>query len=297
MEAQKNPGIAAQPRAKHVAHWWPLVSGFVDLGLTFALGALIGVRDQGGVVQLLKNLFGRARPEDIMTNLDFGSFPSGHVANAAAMAVVLGLLFPGVWVWVAGPARQADSGNADARGCLSPTATGRSSTLTVVMIGLAILFGPIALPIILLIVTLAWGIVGKHAWRPLILASAMVTGVVLAQVIGHSVNRHRPPTDLMLFGPDPSFSFPSGHVLGASDFVLLTAYLVFSRRRSIRGTVAGFGFAVVCIAAAAVSRVYLGYHWATDALASVSLSLVILGCVIAFDTWRTVRVPEERTGV
>ncbi|MDY7543911.1 MULTISPECIES: phosphatase PAP2 family protein [unclassified Cryobacterium] len=169
----------------------------------------------------------------------------------------------------------------------------RSPIMTAVMIGLAILFGPVALPGLLLVVCVVWGIVGKHARRPLILASAMLVGVVLAQLIGHAVDRHRPPTDLMLFGPDPSFSFPSGHVLGASDFVLLTAYLVFSRRGSIRGAVAGFGFALLCIVAAAVSRVYLGYHWATDALASVSLSLMIVGGVIAYDTWRSLRASEE----
>ncbi|TFC06985.1 phosphatase PAP2 family protein [Cryobacterium adonitolivorans] len=55
----------------------------------------------GGLVQLLKHLFGRARPDNILTNLDFGSFPSGHVANAAATAAVLAILFPRVWVWVA----------------------------------------------------------------------------------------------------------------------------------------------------------------------------------------------------
>ncbi|TFD79265.1 phosphatase PAP2 family protein [Cryobacterium fucosi] len=172
-------------------------------------------------------------------------------------------------------------------------AEGRSSALTAVMIGLAIVFGPIALPIILLIVTVTWGFLARHAWRPLLLATSMLTGVVLGQIIGRSVDRHRPPTELMLFGPDPSFSFPSGHVLGASDFVLFTAYLVFSRRRSVRGAIAGFGFAIVCIVAAAVSRVYLGYHWATDALASVSLSLLLLGCVIAFDTWRAGRVADR----
>ncbi|MDH6235757.1 phosphatase PAP2 family protein [Cryobacterium sp. CG_9.6] len=57
-----------------------------------------------GIVQLLKNLFGRARPLDILVTSDFGSFPSGHVANAATMAVVLGIIFPRVWVWAAGVA-------------------------------------------------------------------------------------------------------------------------------------------------------------------------------------------------
>jgi membrane-associated phospholipid phosphatase len=56
----------------------------------------------GAVVQLLKHFFGRARPENIMTNLDFGSFPSGHVANATITAAVLAILVPRVWVWVAG---------------------------------------------------------------------------------------------------------------------------------------------------------------------------------------------------
>ena len=57
-----------------------------------------------GAVQLLKNLFGRARPEDILVHSDFGSFPSGHVANAATIAVAIGVIVPIVWVWIAGAA-------------------------------------------------------------------------------------------------------------------------------------------------------------------------------------------------
>lgn len=56
----------------------------------------------GGAVQLLKQFFGRARPENFLTNLDFGSFPSGHVANAATMAAVIAILLPRIWVVVAG---------------------------------------------------------------------------------------------------------------------------------------------------------------------------------------------------
>ena len=55
-----------------------------------------------GIVQLLKELFGRARPEDIIVASDYGSFPSGHVANAATIAVAFGVIFPHVWVWVLG---------------------------------------------------------------------------------------------------------------------------------------------------------------------------------------------------
>ena len=170
----------------------------------------------------------------------------------------------------------------------------RAEPTTTIMIILAIVFGPIGLPIIVLVVTVAWGLLAKHAWRPILLAAAMLTGVILAQIIGHLVGRHRPPVDLMLFGADSTFSFPSGHVLGACDFLLVTTFLVFSRRSSPRAAVVGFIVAGIGIFFAAVSRLYLGYHWMTDALASFSISLVVLGAVIALDTWRTARIPGER---
>ena len=170
----------------------------------------------------------------------------------------------------------------------------RSEPLTTFMIILAIIFGPVALPIIILVVTVAWGLLAKHAWRPMLLAGAMLTGVILAQIIGRTIGRQRPPVDLMLFGADFTFSFPSGHVLGACDFLLVTAFLIASRRQSRVAAVVAFVTAGVGIFFAAVSRLYLGYHWLTDAMASLSISFVILGGVIALDTWRTARVRGEQ---
>ncbi|NUU30744.1 phosphatase PAP2 family protein [Arthrobacter sp. C9C5] len=170
----------------------------------------------------------------------------------------------------------------------------RGEPTTTIMIILAIVFGPIGLPIIILVFTVAWGLLAKHAWRPMVLAGAMLTGVILAQLIGRTVERQRPPVDLMLFGADSTFSFPSGHVLGACDFLLVTTFLVFSRRQNPKAAVAGFVVAGIGIFFAAVSRLYLGYHWTTDALASLSISLVILGAVMLLDTWRTARIPGER---
>jgi hypothetical protein len=48
-----------------------------------ALFFVVSTIASAGLVQLLKTLFGRARPEDMLITSDFGSFPSGHVANAA----------------------------------------------------------------------------------------------------------------------------------------------------------------------------------------------------------------------
>ncbi|MCA0251391.1 MAG: phosphatase PAP2 family protein [Actinobacteria bacterium] len=67
-----------------------------------ALFFLVASAASALVVQVLKASFGRARPDEILVVADAGSFPSGHTANAATLAVVLGVLFPTVWVWIAG---------------------------------------------------------------------------------------------------------------------------------------------------------------------------------------------------
>jgi len=57
-----------------------------------------------GFVQVLKHAFGRVRPEDILVVSDYGSYPSGHVANAATIAVAAFVIFPRLWVAVVGAA-------------------------------------------------------------------------------------------------------------------------------------------------------------------------------------------------
>ncbi|WP_353808047.1 phosphatase PAP2 family protein [Agromyces sp. SYSU T00194] len=62
----------------------------------------IAVLASSGVTRLVKVLVGRVRPEDILVQPDFGSFPSGHSSAAAIIATALGLVFLRTWVWVAG---------------------------------------------------------------------------------------------------------------------------------------------------------------------------------------------------
>lgn len=54
------------------------------------------------VVRVIKLVVGRPRPPDILVSVDPGSFPSGHSANAAIIAISLGLILNRWWVWVAG---------------------------------------------------------------------------------------------------------------------------------------------------------------------------------------------------
>ncbi len=66
--------------------------------LFYALAVIASV----GVVQLLKAVFDRPRPEEILVVSDVGSFPSGHVANSATIAVSLALIFSRAWIWYVG---------------------------------------------------------------------------------------------------------------------------------------------------------------------------------------------------
>ena len=67
-----------------------------------AVFSAIAAIASAGVVRVLKNLFGRARPHEMLVTADFGSFPSGHVANAVTISVVVGLALRLGWVWAAG---------------------------------------------------------------------------------------------------------------------------------------------------------------------------------------------------
>lgn len=62
--------------------------------VTFAAAILCSV----AAVQVVKHVVARPRPSGQMLATDFGSFPSGHVANAATLTVVLALLIRRRWL-------------------------------------------------------------------------------------------------------------------------------------------------------------------------------------------------------
>ena len=90
--------------------WFAILVVPIGVGVAFvfarrpwsALDFVIASAVAALLCQLMKALFGRARPEQILLPLDNGSFPSGHTTNAAVVAVSLGLLLRRLWVWVLG---------------------------------------------------------------------------------------------------------------------------------------------------------------------------------------------------
>ena len=64
----------------------------------FLVTAIVSI----ALVEILKNSFGRPRPDQALVETGFGSYPSGHSARAAMLAVTLGILLPRVWIWILG---------------------------------------------------------------------------------------------------------------------------------------------------------------------------------------------------
>ncbi|MGZ0147740.1 phosphatase PAP2 family protein [Kribbella sp. WER1] len=117
-----------------------------------------------------------------------------------------------------------------------------------------------------------------HRWRPaVVLAAGMVGAALLTYVLKVLIGRHRPDAHLVIGTIDTGFSFPSGHTLSGTVFFGLLAALLWYTGVSRAVKIAGTALAVVLSIAMGLSRVYLGFHWATDVLAGWTVAVTWLG--------------------
>ena len=108
------------------------------------------------------------------------------------------------------------------------------------------------------------------------IAVATLARPLLEFTIKEIVNRDRPGLERLVDGTGPSF--PSGHVMAAVALWGLLPMVVglWSRSRKVWWTSVGVATALILFIA--MSRVYLGVHWPTDALAGLLLgSFLLLG--------------------
>lgn len=111
-----------------------------------------------------------------------------------------------------------------------------------------------------------------HRVSAVLFAGSVAGGLLLNLLLKWSFQRPRPD----LWPPlviERTFSFPSGHTAMAMVFYGGAAAVVFHLSRSRRVQLASFLAASAIIAAVAVSRVYLGAHWATDVMGGLLVGL------------------------
>lgn len=165
----------------------------------------------------------------------------------------------------------------------------RSGGSTVLWEIVTTLSSPTYMTILGIVVASLWAAVRRELWRPALLLASMAFTAMFSFVIKHLVGRPRPPAAEFMMGPDGSYSFPSGHTFGSAVFILVIAYLLLSRHTSTLRRAAAVIAAAVLIPAVAISRLYLGYHWLSDVMASMALAVVVLGLVMAVDTWQPLK--------
>lgn len=141
---------------------------------------------------------------------------------------------------------------------------------------------------ILTLLVVAWLVLSRRDWTSAVLfVGTMGMTAVVIKSLKHLVGRHRPPASDVLGPLDSSFAFPSGHALYTTVFFGLVAGLLLARTRSRAGRVLVVLGWVLASAVVGASRVYLGYHWLTDVVASWALAMAVLACAAA--AWRVCR--------
>ena len=173
---------------------------------------------------------------------------------------------------------------------LDGLAGARSDALTVFLEAVSAVTGPVVLPIVVVVAALVWGRFGRSWWQAGLLAGAMLLSTLVSVTLKAVIARPRPPVDTMLVpGAETTYSFPSGHTIGTATFLLVVAYLLWAPRPSWTWLVGGLALVAGGVVLVALSRLYLGYHFVTDVVASMALAVAVLGVVVAVDRRRAGR--------
>lgn len=207
----------------------------------------------------------------------------------------VGLLIAGETIfWTMLAAVQSNSGAAALDGPVhNGLVASRNPLATALLTAVTTVTSPVSMTVIGCALALAWAVWKREVWRPALLIGAMAATFAVSTLIKHEIGRGRPPASDFLLGPDDALSFPSGHTFGAGVFLFVLSYLVLAARgtRTIKRTTSVLGFAAAAAGTllVAYSRLYLGYHWLTDVVASMGLALAVTGVVILADGLRAAR--------
>jgi membrane-associated phospholipid phosphatase len=137
-------------------------------------------------------------------------------------------------------------------------------------------------PLVLLYIT--YFVFRQRDWRrPAVLAVALVSDILMQDLVKSVVDRNRPPARFMI-GRYPPGSFPSGHTTQSLVVYGLIALLLIKTQPAwprIWPLVAAASL-VLLIGA---SRIYLGAHWLTDVAGGIVLGtfwIIILHALFPF---------------
>ena len=206
------------------------------------------------------------------------------IRESWALRVVAGFLLAAVvlaavgWM-VTGPGRGTASGfDAAIRGAVrqmqSPMWTGLF--LTVTKLGSTVYLWIVGAAAGIAFIFLRW-------FRPLaLLMLAMAGQAVLHYGAKWFIARPR-PSALINYPAAESFSFPSGHAIGALCLYATVAWAVGNRVETAAGKIGVWVGAGVLVLLVGLSRVYIGVHYPTDVLAGFLAAAIWTAAVMSLD--------------
>jgi len=137
----------------------------------------------------------------------------------------------------------------------------------------------------------------KKAWDRLATLGLVLGGGSLLNVaLKNLFQRTRPVVEHPLVNLS-TYSFPSGHTIGATLFYGLMAFMVMQSVRRWRWRVLALLTAGLMILLVALSRIYLGAHYLSDVLAAMAVGIMWLAfCLTAVDINRRYRAHRQGSG-
>lgn len=164
-------------------------------------------------------------------------------------------------------------------------------TLTLIFRGIT---RPIDLPIVIswAIILIAIFYLKKWKTESLLVAGNLGLAGILIVSLKHLYQRPRP--DILHLVEEKGFSFPSGHSLAVTLLIGSLIIILGQRVKNTTTKLALQGLLGLYLVSVLVSRVYLGVHYPSDVLASLSLGLGIL--FIEFPFYDKLRFQWRFTG-
>ncbi|HEV2646297.1 MAG TPA: phosphatase PAP2 family protein [Acidobacteriaceae bacterium] len=150
----------------------------------------------------------------------------------------------------------------------------QSPGLTRLALGLSFIGSPLALgPCIALSAMILWAL--KLRRDAIVLVTAIGGAALLDTALKLHFRRIRPTVPWALVA-EHSFSFPSGHSVGAVVLYGIITYLIWSHLHDFMQRAAVVSAALLLIAGIGISRVYIGVHFPTDVGAGYAVGLIWL---------------------
>ena len=130
--------------------------------------------------------------------------------------------------------------------------------------------GDVLLPVTFIGSAVLWSL--RHRALAVILAAAAVGTSATLGVMKWMIDKPRPTLR--------GYGFPSGHVYGATVFVLVLVYLLWAFRAPRPWQRVAQGLGIVFVTAVGYSRIYVNAHWLSDVvgglLAGIAFAITVI---------------------